>query len=106
MTSGNDYEEAGAMAQTTPARERERAWRRRFYDPWGLGEETKPFFLTSEFWVAVTTVVAILIGTSADNFDAPRAWVLVSVVAAAYIISRGLAKAGSRHFDRDRDMGR
>jgi hypothetical protein len=57
--------------------------------------------LTSEFWIAVVTVVAILIGTSADNFDAPRAWVLVSVVAAAYIISRGLAKAGSRHINRD-----
>jgi hypothetical protein len=37
------------MAQTTPARERDRAWRRRFYDPWGPGKETKPFFLTSEF---------------------------------------------------------
>jgi hypothetical protein len=76
-------------------------WRRRFFDPWRLGEETKPFFLTSEFWVGVLTVVALLVATSADNYDAPRAWTLVAVVASAYIVSRGLAKAGSRHFRRD-----
>jgi hypothetical protein len=76
-------------------------WRRRFYDPWSLGEETKPFFLTSEFWVAILTVVTLLIATTAKNYDAPRAWTLVTVVAAAYIVSRGLAKAGSR--DRRRD---
>jgi hypothetical protein len=37
----------------------------------------------------------------ADNFDAPRAWVIVGFVAAAYIVSRGLAKAGSAHRDAD-----
>jgi hypothetical protein len=46
-------------------------------------------------------VAAILIAAaSADNFDAP-AWTLVAVVASAYMISRGLAKSGSRHVDLD-----
>jgi hypothetical protein len=80
--------------------------RRRVFDLWGLGEETKPFFLTSEFWVAVTVAVAVLIATSADNFDSPLAWTLVTVIAAAYVISRGMAKAASRYYERDRDLRR
>jgi hypothetical protein len=92
-----------ATRSRSDAREVEaRAWRRRFFDPWNLGEETKPFFLTSEFWVGVLTVVTLLIATTAKNYDAPRAWTLVTVVAAAYIVSRGLAKSGSRFYDRDR----
>jgi hypothetical protein len=37
----------------------------------------------------------------ADNFDAPRAWLIVGIVATGYIVSRGLAKAGSAHRDAD-----
>ncbi|MGH2695057.1 MAG: hypothetical protein ACRDJJ_09635 [Actinomycetota bacterium] len=33
----------------------------------------------------------------ADNFDAPRAWLIVGAVATGYIVSRGLAKAGNAH---------
>jgi hypothetical protein len=92
-----------APAPSTRAARREPpAWRARFFDPWGLGEETKPFFLTSEFWVAVTTAVALFIGSSAWNFDAPRMWTLVTVVASAYVLSRGLAKSGARYLDQDR----
>jgi hypothetical protein len=103
LAQGGNLGKERGMASPSKTRDETRAWRRRFFDPWQLGEETKPFFLTSEFWVGVLTVVAILIGTSADNFDAPRAWVLVSVISAAYMVSRGLAKAGSRHFRRDDD---
>jgi hypothetical protein len=66
-------------------------------------DETKPSFKTTEFWAMLGIVAAILIAAaSADNFDAPRAWTLVAVVASAYMISRGLAKSGSRHVDSDR----
>ena len=66
-------------------------------------EETKPSFKTSELLTMLGIVAAILIAAaSADNFDAPRAWTLVAVVASAYMISRGLAKSGSRHVDTDR----
>ena len=66
-------------------------------------EETKPSFKTSELMTMLGVVAAILIAAaSADNFDAPRAWTLVAVVASAYMVSRGLAKSGSRHVDTDR----
>jgi hypothetical protein len=66
-------------------------------------DETKPSFKTTEFLTMLGVVVAILIAAaSAENFDAPRAWTLVAVVASAYMISRGLAKSGSRHIDTDR----
>jgi hypothetical protein len=66
-------------------------------------DETKPSFKTTELLTMLGIVVAILIAAaSADNFDAPRAWTLVAVVASAYMVSRGLAKSGSRHIDTDR----
>ena len=59
------------------------------------GSRAKPFFLTSEFFTLVAATAAILIAAAVgDNFDAPRAWTLVAVVAAAYIVSRGLSKVG------------
>jgi hypothetical protein len=43
-------------------------------------------------------IAAILIAAAvSDSLGDVRAWTLVTVVAAAYIISRGLAKAGSRY---------
>jgi hypothetical protein len=66
-------------------------------------DETKPSFKTSELMTMIGIVVAILIASAAaDNFDAPRAWTLVAVVASAYMVARGLAKSGSRHIDLDR----
>jgi hypothetical protein len=67
-------------------------------------DETKPSFLTTEFYVFIASVVGILIAAAqADNFDAPRAWTLVAAVAIGYMVSRGLAKSGSAHRDRDHD---
>ena len=66
-------------------------------------DETKPSFKTTELLTMLGVVAAILIAAaSADNFDAPRAWTLVAVVASAYMVARGLAKSGSRHIDSDR----
>ena len=66
-------------------------------------DETKPSFKTSELMTMIGIVVAILIASAAaDNFDAPRAWTLIAVVASAYMVARGLAKSGSRHVDNDR----
>jgi hypothetical protein len=67
-------------------------------------EETKASFLTTEFWAMVGVIAAILIACAqADNFDAPRAWTIVGAVAIGYMISRGLAKSGSAHRDREDD---
>ena len=67
-------------------------------------DETKPSFLTTEFYAFVGAVAAVLIAAAqADNFDAPRAWTLVAALAIGYMVSRGLAKSGSAHRDRDDD---
>jgi hypothetical protein len=69
-----------------------------------LTTETKHAFKTTEFWAMVGIVVGILIaswivedgdGGAGDAFPAVRAWLYVAIVASAYIVSRGLAKAGS-----------
>ena len=70
-----------------------------------LTTETKQAFKTTEFWAMVAIVVGILAaswlvdddgGGAGDAFPAVRAWLYVAIVASAYIVSRGLAKAGSR----------
>ena len=61
--------------------------------PWS---ETKPFFLTSEFATFVVSALAVLIATAAsDILDARTGWLLITVLAAAYMLSRGIAKAGT-----------
>jgi hypothetical protein len=45
-------------------------------------------------------IVATLIAAAVvDNLAAPRAWLIVGIVATGYIVSRGLAKSGSPHRD-------
>jgi hypothetical protein len=70
-------------------------------------DETKWAPLTTEFWAMIGVVAATLIAAAvADNFDAPRAWLVVAIVSTGYIVSRGLAKAGNaiRDDDRTRDF--
>jgi hypothetical protein len=75
--------------------------------------ETKPFFLTSEFVVWALTVIALLIagavtkaGTDgSDVFSASTVWTLVTVIGFAYIISRGISKAGQKYRDRGNPGG-
>jgi hypothetical protein len=71
--------------------------------------ETKAAFKTTEFIAYVVMVVAVLIasvvvdgngngdnGSSGDYFRADRAWFYIVLLTVGYMISRGLAKAGSR----------
>jgi hypothetical protein len=66
--------------------------------------ETKEFFKTSEFMVWLLTSAAILIASAiiggddnaGDAFGASHAWTLIAVVSFAYIISRGISKAGTK----------
>jgi hypothetical protein len=61
----------------------------------GRRQRAKPFFLTSEFLAMVGAIIAIAIAAAiADDFGSERAWTLITVVAAAYILSRGLSKIG------------
>jgi hypothetical protein len=61
--------------------------------------ETKPSFKTTEFWamLAGIIVVAVVYNASQDpSLDLFRASLLATILAVAYIASRGLAKSGSR----------
>jgi hypothetical protein len=69
-----------------------------------LATETKQAFKTTEFWAMVVVIVGILVSAAAvkggdngtDEFIARNAWLYVAIVAAGYMVSRGLAKSGVR----------
>ena len=70
---------------------------------WGCGRdgntrfETKPFFLTSEFVGSVLAIAGIAITAASSNaFGAWRAWVLITAIVVGYMVSRGIAKSGTR----------
>ncbi|WP_229070967.1 hypothetical protein [Actinoplanes sp. DH11] len=75
------------------------------------GEETKPSFKTTELVVYVLAVIGVLIASytvgdgsannGADYFAADKAWWYITLLTIGYMISRGLAKAGSRSSDVD-----
>jgi hypothetical protein len=59
--------------------------------------ETKPFFMTSEFIVTLVCVIGIAITAAvAADLDSHRASALIAGLVAAYTVSRGIAKAGTR----------
>jgi hypothetical protein len=64
----------------------------------GAHDETRWALLTTEFWAMLLGITVLLIAAAAsDSFDDNRAWTLVTVIAAAYILSRGFAKGGTAH---------
>jgi hypothetical protein len=75
------------------------------------GEETKPSFKTTELIVYVLAVIGVLIASNmvgdgaanngSDYFAADKAWWYITLLTIGYMISRGLAKAGSRSNDHD-----
>ena len=61
-------------------------------------DETKAAFKTTEFMAYVASVAAVLIASSIDDaIDGRLAWILVAALGIGYMLSRGLAKSGSRH---------
>lgn len=69
--------------------------------------ETKPSFMTTEFWAMVAGIAALVViyNASADaSLNLFRACLLGTIVATGYIVSRGFAKAGS-HDDQWTDDG-
>jgi hypothetical protein len=73
-----------------------------------LTTETKHSLKTTEFWAMLAVIAGILIASAivgqgdgsgsanVDAFPAQRAWLYVAIVAVGYMVSRGLAKSGSR----------
>jgi hypothetical protein len=63
----------------------------------GGWSETKPFFMTSEFLGTLLCVIAIAItAATAADLDSRGASLLITILVAAYTVSRGIAKAGTR----------
>src|SRR3954452_10518844 len=75
------------------------------------GEETKPSFKTTELIVYVAAVIGVLIASAVtgdagtdnggDVFAADKAWWFITLLTIGYMISRGLAKAGTPTRDTD-----
>jgi hypothetical protein len=64
----------------------------------GAHDESKWAPLTTEFWAMVLLIVILLIAAAvSDSFNDVRAWTLVTIIGGAYILSRGIAKAGTAH---------
>jgi hypothetical protein len=89
------------------------AWRTRYAAPPRLTytSETKPFFLTSEFLAFVLFLMGLgIAAATSPQIDAWRFWILATVATSFYMLSRGLAKAGTRSRARDPredvDLGR
>ena len=72
--------------------------------PRRLTTETKASYKTTEFFVYLASVAGVLIASnilgasrdSSDFFSGDKAWFYVTLLSIGYMISRGLAKAGSR----------
>jgi hypothetical protein len=75
--------------------------------PARLSTETKHALKTTEFWAFLASVAGVLIaswivtsgnggGDNGDAFNASRAWLIVAILSVGYMVSRGLAKSGSR----------
>jgi hypothetical protein len=67
-----------------------------------LSTETKASFKTTEFFAFLAAVAGVLIAAGmvdeANNggFGARQAWLYVTILTVGYMVSRGLAKSGSR----------
>jgi hypothetical protein len=71
-----------------------------------VSTETKASFKTTEFIAYVVIVIAVLVASAvADGnntgFGAKTAWFYITILTIGYMISRGLAKSGSRDFYTD-----
>jgi hypothetical protein len=87
------------MEAGTPRSDRTVTWRDRFGSPprTQYTSETKPFFLTSEFLAYVLFIMGLAIGAgTSDTVDARLFWILATVATSFYMLSRGIAKSGSR----------
>ena len=73
-------------------------------------DETKPAFKTTEFVAYVAVLAAVLIAglvitgddEGTDELTANEVWLYAVILTFGYMLSRGLAKAGSRHREDDR----
>ena len=69
-----------------------------------LTTETKSFFKTSEWWAYIAVAVGILVAGNQiegeeggpDIFSADKVWLYITILTLGYLLSRGIAKSGTR----------
>jgi len=62
---------------------------------WGE-TEARPGIMTSEFWLALVSAATVVIASYISGaFPIRLGWALFAGIVAAYVLSRGIAKAGS-----------
>lgn len=67
-----------------------------------LSTETKAAFKTTEFFAFVAVLVGILVAgavvdqADAGGYGARQVWLYATILTVGYMVSRGLAKSGSR----------
>jgi len=106
--SMSDYEPGATRAGTTAATVSDRR-------PERVTTETKASFKTTELLFYILSVAGVLIASKTigtdnsttagvnhiDYFRADRAWLYITLLTIGYLISRGVAKSGSREpYDR------
>ncbi len=101
------------MAGTTQGTDAGRANRTTGRDLVRRATETKAATKTTEFYAYIVAVIGVLVAAAAttadgnsenDVFSAEKAWLFVTLLTIGYMVSRGLAKAGSRDpYTEDRD---
>ena len=100
MTTNNPTAAARPAAYSAVENQHDRVPARR-------SAETKIAYKTTEFIVYVVAVVGVLVASflvsttdaHEDYFRADRAWFYVVILTIGYMVSRGIAKSGSRHHD-------
>jgi hypothetical protein len=66
-----------------------------------VSTETKSSYKTTELIAYIVVVLAVLIAsavTDTSDFGTQEAWFYITLLTIGYMISRGLAKSGSRDF--------
>ena len=98
MTTGHSTDDAAISRPAVPGSRDRR-----------ISTETKASVKTSELIAYVLAVLGVLIASAVvssgdsgtedgDPFTADKAWLFITVLTVGYLLSRGLAKSGSRDF--------
>jgi len=84
-----------SQMRTDPQRTQNNGERRRGFIAGAT--EARPGIMTTEFWLSLLAAIGVVIGGYvSDTFDNDLAWALGAGLIAAYTLSRGFAKSGSR----------
>ncbi|HEX5299192.1 MAG TPA: hypothetical protein VFW50_19580 [Streptosporangiaceae bacterium] len=105
MSTSTDtgYNSEGRSTQAMPSAASHTSGRPAHVEP-RRSTETKASFKTTELMVYIAAVVGVLVASAAvgtthahiDYFRADKAWFYIVLLTIGYVVSRGLAKSGSR----------